>query len=145
MWLTFYLFFGTMYSSLFNHFFIWSVHAELFSNSWTFLKIIFPLAMFVMDASTGQYYLLIYVINAVGGLFTGLLLFYHVRNVLRGRLTHEKTKQYDFGRIENIRMVFGERWYLTWLSPFVESRLPHNGIDWESAAAVAKQDPAKNS
>lgn len=143
MWLTFYLFFGTLYSSLFNHFFIWSVHAELFRNSWTFLKIIFPLAMFVMDASTGQYYLLIYVINVVGGLFAGLLLFYHARNVLRGRLTHEKTKQYDFGRIENIRIVFGERWYLTWLSPFVQSPLPHNGIEWQSAAADAKHDRAK--
>lgn len=99
--------------------------------------------MFVMDASTGQYYLLIYVINVVGGLFAGLLLFYHARNVLRGRLTHEKTKQYDFGRIENIRIVFGERWYLTWLSPFVQSPLPHNGIEWQSAAADAKHDRAK--
>lgn len=145
IWLTFYLLFGTVYCSLYNHFFIWSVHSDHFYNSWTFLKIVFPLAMLAMDASTGQYYLLIYLINAVGGLFAGLLLFYHVRNLLRGRLTHEKTKQYDFGRIENIRIVFGERWYLTWLSPFVHSPLPHDGIEWESALAEGKIDWAKHS
>lgn len=134
MWLIFYLVVGTFYSSLFNHFFIWSVHGEQFRNSWTFLKIIFPLAMFAMDASTGQYYLLIYLINMVGGLFAGLLLFYHIRNLLSGRLTHEKTKQYDFGRWENIKIVYGERWYWTWLSPFVHSPLPTDGIEWQNAA-----------
>lgn len=133
MWLIFYLFLGTFYSSLFNHFFIWSVHGEHFRNWWTFLKLIFPLAMFAMDASIKQYYLLIYSINMVGGLFTGLLLFYHLRNLLHGHLSHGKTKLYDFGRIENIRIVFGERWYLTWLSPFVQSRLPHDGIEWQCA------------
>lgn len=142
MWLTFYLFVGTMYSSLYNHFFIWSVHGEHFRNSMTPLKLVFPLAMFVMDASTGQYYLLIYLINMIGGLFAGLLLFYHVKNLLRGRLTHEKTKQYDYGRIENIRIVFGDRWYLTWLSPFVQSELPHDGIEWKTAAADAKMEGA---
>lgn len=145
MWLIFYLSVGTLYGSLFNHFFIWSVHGDHFYNSWTFLKIVFPLAMFAMDATTGQYYLLIYLLNAVSGLFAGLLLFYHAKNLMRGRLTHEKTKQYDFGRIENIRIVFGERWYLTWLSPFVESKLPHDGIEWESPTHEANYDRVKHS
>lgn len=132
MWLTFYLAFGTIYSSMFNHFFIWWVHGEYFRNSWTFIKIIFPLAMFAMDASAGQYYLLIYVITTVGGLFAGLLLFYHTKNLMRGRLTHEKTKQFDFGTMENVRIVFGDRWWLTWLSPFVHSALPRDGIEWST-------------
>lgn len=89
--------------------------------------------MFAMDASTGQYYLVIYLINVVGSLFAGILLLYHVKNLLRGRTTHEKTKQYDFGRNENIRIALGERWHLTWLSPFIESPLSHDGIEWHSA------------
>lgn len=131
MYLVFYLFIGTLYASCYNNFFIWSIHGEQFRTTLTFIKLVFPLAMFVYEASSGQYYLLIYLINMVGCVFTGFLLYYHVRNMLKGRMTHEAAKQFDVGALANMKMVLGEKWYLTWISPFVRSRLPHDGIHWQ--------------
>lgn len=87
----------------------------------------------MFDTSAEQYQLLIYLINLVGCFFLGFLLYYHVRNMLLGRGTHEKTKLYELTRIENIRNVLGERWYLTWISPFLISKLPHDGVNWQMA------------
>ncbi|XP_035777075.1 probable palmitoyltransferase ZDHHC24 [Anopheles albimanus] len=128
-----YLFVSTLYSSILNNYFIWFVRGDEFRNWTSLVKIIFPLAMLMIDISTKQYYLVIYLINMVGVMFTGVLLIYHGRLVLSGAVVHErKAPEYDLGRWENMRMVLGNRWYLTWLSPFIRSDLPHNGINWET-------------
>lgn len=114
-----------------NTVFVWFVHGDEYRSTITIFKIIFPLAMFMFEASIYQYYLLMYLLNMIGATFTGFLLVYHLRNVWRGCLTHESLRQFDLGPMENIRMVFGIRWYLTWLAPFVQSDLPFDGIDWQ--------------
>lgn len=100
-------------------------------TSFAFIKIVFPLAMLLYDATTGQYYLLMYLIGMIGCIFTGFLLFYHLRLILNGRVVHEASYQFNLGKMQNFRMVFGERWYLTWISPFVQSNLNHDGIHWQ--------------
>lgn len=87
--------------------------------------------MLMFNASVYQYYLLMYILNMIGAVFTGFLLIYHLRNVWQGVLTHESLRQFDLGPIENIRMVFGKRWHLAWISPFITSELPFDGIDWQ--------------
>lgn len=72
-----------------------------------------------------------YMLVVIGAVFTGFLLIYHVRNMWRGVLTHEPLRQFDLGPMENIRMVFGVRWYVAWLSPIIRSDLPFDGIDWQ--------------
>lgn len=129
--LLFYLCIGATYSSILNSYFLWFLHSDEFRNGVTLIKIVFPLAMLMYDTSIIQGYLLMYLLNIVGAAFGGFLLYYHMRNILRGCLTHETIRQFDVGPIENIRIVFGERWYLTWISPFVESKLPFDGIDWQ--------------
>lgn len=125
------MFIGTAYGTILNTMFIWFVHGEEYRTAMTLLKIVFPLAMLMFESSVFQFYLLMYVINLIGAVFTGFLLFYHVRNMLRGCLTHDTLRQFDLGPLENTRMVFGERWHLAWLSPFVQSELPFDGIDWQ--------------
>lgn len=132
MFLVFYVFCGTLYANIYNNFFIWGIHGEMFATKMTLLKIIFPLAMFAYDASVGQYYLMMYLINMVGCLFSGFLLLYHCGIILNGRVLHELSNQFNLGRKENIKVVFGERWYLTWLSPFVVSPLTHDGVNWQT-------------
>lgn len=129
--LVIYLFIGTVYASLFNNTFIWILHGDLFRNNITLIKIIFPLAMLVFEWSAAQFYLFMYLINMVGCFFSGFLLFYHGRIILNGRVTHELAHQFDLGWKENIRIVLGKRWYLTWISPFVDSPLSHDGIHWD--------------
>ncbi|XP_058815230.1 probable palmitoyltransferase ZDHHC24 [Topomyia yanbarensis] len=126
------LFIATLYASILNNYFIWFVRGEDFRNWTSLVKIAFPLAMLVVDTSTKQYYLLVYLINMVGMFMTGVLLIYHGRLILSGTVVHERNfHDYNLGWLENIRMVLGKRWYLTWLSPFLQSELPHNGIDWD--------------
>uniref|UniRef100_U5EV60 Palmitoyltransferase n=1 Tax=Corethrella appendiculata TaxID=1370023 RepID=U5EV60_9DIPT len=129
----FYLFIATTYSCIYNNYFIWVQHGEEFRTWTSFVKIIFPLAMLMIDTSVKQYYLVIYLINMIGMFFTGVLLIYHGRLILNGAVVHErKSPEYNLGKWENLKMVLGERWYFALLSPFMESRLPHNGVNWET-------------
>lgn len=125
------MFIGTLYSTVMNSIFIWIIHGDVYQASLTILKIVFPLAMLLYETSIHQYYLLMYMLVVIGVLFTGFLLIYHVRNMWRGCLTHEPLRQFDLGPMENIRMVFGVRWYIAWLSPIIRSDLPFDGIDWQ--------------
>ncbi|XP_029708448.2 probable palmitoyltransferase ZDHHC24 [Aedes albopictus] len=132
------LFVATLYASVLNNYFIWFVRGEEFRNWTSLVKIVFPLAMLVIDTSTKQYYLVIYLINMVGMMFTGVLLIYHGRLILNGRVVHERNSQeYDLGWKENLRMVLGKRWRLVWLSPFLKSKLPHNGVNWDEVQREA--------
>lgn len=135
-----YLFVSTFYASLYNNYFIWIIHADKFLKTTTILKLAFPLFMIAWDQSIETCYLAGYLINMVGVFFIGFLLIYHMRNVLRGTLTHEKTLTYDLGIKRNIEMVFGVRWYLTWISPFVSSDLPHDGIHWGEVLEEASKN-----
>lgn len=71
-------------------------------------------------------------------LFTSMqfffLLFFHFRLVVRGHTTyewrHQKPRTYNYGWKRNLEGVFGSRWYLIWLAPFISSPLPHDGINF---------------
>lgn len=144
-----YLFVATTYVTVYNNYFIWILHAEKFRNSVSLLKIIFPLAAMV-NWSLDQFYFLVYMVNLVGSLFTGALLFYHARNALSGDLAYEAncrsggggskkdadaTKvDYNLGWAQNLRMIFGRSWAKALVNPFAISELPHDGIHWETVA-----------
>lgn len=127
-----YLFLATTYATLFNNYYFWVVHFDEYYNGTLLLKCVFPLAMFLFEMSLHQSYLMLYVILLIGAVFTGFLLFYHGRVVWRGAVVHERgSALFSLGSKRNIEMVFGKRWYWTWVSPFLSSELPHNGIHWD--------------
>ncbi|KAL2748514.1 putative palmitoyltransferase ZDHHC24 [Vespula maculifrons] len=71
----------------------------------------------------------------IGMLFTGVLCVYHFRLVFSGCVADESNKNrdtYDLGWQQNIKEVLGERWFLTWLIPYMKSKLPHDGITWDT-------------
>lgn len=128
----FYMFVATFYATYFNIYFIWAF-TELHSYL-TIARIIFPLAMIFMDLSSAQMYLFCSLIVLIGCIFTGALLYYHVNLMLNGMVTYERNKKmsmYDFGKKQNIIEVLGERWYIVWVSPFIISNLPSDGITWK--------------
>lgn len=132
-----YLFISTTISTLYNSYYIWFLHAAEFRHLLSVVKILFPLAVFLIDSTTNQYYLVIYLINLVGCLFTGVLLIYHANLISNGMLVHEKNKKisisYDLGsKIENWKIVFGEKYHIAWLSPFIQSEIKHDGIHWDA-------------
>lgn len=102
------------------------------------LKIVFPLAIFVFgfDGSIEQFYLMLYIVTAIGMLFTGALCVYHMNLVLRGCTANENEKRkfsYDLGWRNNLKEVFGDKWLAAIFLPYVKSTLPHDGVTWASS------------
>ncbi|XP_011310164.1 probable palmitoyltransferase ZDHHC24 [Fopius arisanus] len=133
-----YLFIATVYSFYYNNYFIWG--RIKFDFPMSIVKMVFPLAFFVFgfDYSMDQFYLTLYIISIVGMAFTGALSVYHFHLVFTGGVAHERAKRnsrYNLGWRQNLKDVFGERWYLTWILPYFESRLLGDGINWKTAAS----------
>lgn len=130
------LFIATTYSFCYNNLFIWNrIHFEF---PISLIKIIFPIAIFIFgfDGSINQFYLILYIVSAVGMLYTGVLWIYHICLVFKGNVANENNKKihiYDLGWKQNIKEVLGDRWYLTWILPYIKSQLPHNGIIWDTS------------
>ncbi|XP_020279402.1 probable palmitoyltransferase ZDHHC24 [Pseudomyrmex gracilis] len=130
-----YLFLGAAYAFYYGHFFIWNRIPFEFPMS--IIKMIFGVAIFFfgVDFSINQFYLLLYITSAVGTLYTGVLCIYHFNLTLKGIVANESNKKdftYNMGWKNNIREVFGEQWYLTWLLPYIKSELPHDGVLWDN-------------
>ncbi|XP_065351094.1 probable palmitoyltransferase ZDHHC24 [Cloeon dipterum] len=127
------LFIATSYATYFNGSFVWRSWE---SFSWySLLKLIFPMAVFLFDSSINQFYLTLYAINIAGIAFAGALLGYHLMMMYKGQVTYESANNvriYDYGWKQNLKEILGERWYLTWIFPTLESKLPHNGIVWHT-------------
>lgn len=127
----FYTFLATVYATYYNVFFIYGF-VEL-RNWMSLFRLVFPLAFVVIDFSIAQCFLFLTFIIVLGSVFTGTLLCFHLSNIIKGCVTHEnKTNNtmYDLGRKRNIQDAFGDKWYLIWLGPFVQSKLPSDGIKW---------------
>lgn len=137
----FYLFIGTAYAFFYNNYFIWGKLDFDFPMS--LLKIVFPLAMFAFgfDPSVKQFYLMLYIVTAVGMCFTAVLAYYHFNLVLSGHVANEKSKgvrKYSLGWMKNVVEVFGDKWYLTWIVPYVKSDLTHDGVSWRTKNCLAE-------
>ncbi|XP_015600770.1 probable palmitoyltransferase ZDHHC24 [Cephus cinctus] len=142
----FYLFAATVYAFYFNNVFIWS--RINFEFPMSIIKIVFPLAIFIFgfDGSLEQFYLLLYIVSTVGMLFTGVLCVYHFHLVFIGAVANERSKKnysYNLGWKQNIKEVFGDRWYLALFVPYVNSKLPHDGITWDTPES-SKENYEKN-
>lgn len=133
----FYIFIATIYASYYNLYFVFE-----FANFGTWesiVKIIFPLATLFVEFTQEQMYIFFVLIVTIGGIFTGVLFYYHCDLIIRGIITHEKRNklnEYDLGIKRNIQMALGERWYLVWVSAFITSKLPHEGIVWDTKQSL---------
>ena len=77
-------------------------------------------------------------------LLTTVLLVYHVRLIQKGSTTFEANRKigsYNLGWRQNWREVLGDRWYLAIFNPFIKSRLPHNGVLWDTQSTWRLEAP----
>ncbi|XP_037957000.1 probable palmitoyltransferase ZDHHC24 isoform X2 [Teleopsis dalmanni] len=128
-----YLVIGSAYTTCYNSVYFWWLHADTYANASTILKIILPMFMLTFNYSWANFYLLIYVLNIITFAFSLVLLIYHIPSILKGAVAYERTSpKYDLGWKQNLEMVLGKRMHLVWISPFIYSPLPHDGIHWET-------------
>lgn len=134
------LFVSTIFSTSYNSYYLWFAHGVDFRNLISLMNMIFPLAILMIESSMKQYYLVIYLILFIGSLFTGALLFYHWNLISTGVIVHEKNKRtslsYNMGFKENWKAVLGDRYYLAWISPLIQSSPTHDGINWEPVETI---------
>lgn len=130
---TMYVFVGMVYAFYYNVKFL-ALRLN-WNHGLVVVKFLLPLASFFVDFGEESIYVFLVVMNVIIAAFTGFLFFYHVNNIIQGKTVHEtkhSTKEfmYDQGWKHNLIDVLGRRWHLTWISPFIHSPLPGNGIEW---------------
>lgn len=133
MFFTLYIFIAMVYSFYYNVIFL--SNFIKWNHGLIIGKFIFPLASFAIDFGEETLFVFLVEINFIIGAFTGFLFIYHFNNLLRGKITPEmkptnKGISYNKGLKLNLIEVFGHRWYLAWISPFIYSALPGNGLEW---------------
>ncbi|XP_065205094.1 probable palmitoyltransferase ZDHHC24 [Planococcus citri] len=127
-----YFFVGCCYALYFNLFFILS---RVDFDYHSIFQIVFPMMLILLgiDKALNHCLVIMLVLNIVGCTITGILLHFHLKLIYKGTVSYEYTKdntRYDLGLKKNIIHSLGTRWYLTWLSPFVDSPLIFDGADW---------------
>ncbi|XP_017836400.1 probable palmitoyltransferase ZDHHC24 [Drosophila busckii] len=126
-----YLCIGALYSSINASIYFWYLHADHYCRLYSLVAMFLPTISLTVHASWENFYLFIYELNLVAFGMSALLLIFHSSIFKRGALVRERqNRKYDFGLRGNFEMVLGKRMYLTWLSPFIRSDLPHDGIHW---------------
>jgi len=127
-------FIGATYSFFYNSYYIWIFRGTSYLEWFTPFKMFFPMFM-MFFRSNNDLHLFLYMLIMIGSIFTGVLLIYHAKLIVRNATTHEKNKgAYDLGRSQNLRIVFGDRWLWSIFWPFTESTLPE--VYWNPAESV---------
>lgn len=128
-----YFFIACCYALYFNLFFIL---ARVTLDFNIIFQIFCPLMLILLgiDKAFNHMLMILLVLNIVGVIVTGLLLRFHLRLVFTGSVSYEVNRsitKYNFGFKHNIINIFGERWYVAWMSPFLHSSLIFDGVDWD--------------
>lgn len=125
--------FDAFYMSYFNFYYFWE--KATFEYTWTsLLKLLFPfISVFFMEWSSIHFHFIIIIETFCFGLMAGFLFLWCGYLISRNMVLFDKKRAiiYERGFLENIKVVFGERWYFVWLGPWVKSRLPCDGMNWE--------------
>jgi len=90
------------------------------------------------------YQFLVTVLSVIGFLLLVMflwLIWILVAQISGGQTRYERKRgdrMYDNGAMWNIRVVFGERWYVAWLCPWIKSPLPEDGASFTLSEVKTK-------
>ena len=139
----FYMWLSVTYCTYFNTRFL-GYHLD--EITWGMLpKFVFPLiSLITHDLSWVQLYIFFWSAHFAAFLLTSVLLLYHANLVLNGKTTHEnntKRNAYNLGWKQNLLEVFGDNWRKVVYWPFATSKLPHDGVNWDTAETWRLEGP----
>ncbi|KAM3961916.1 putative palmitoyltransferase ZDHHC24 [Aphomia sociella] len=123
-----YILISMVYSTYYNYYYV-SSKFEDYGFILSICRIINPLlrCMIPEPMAGRDLYVLFLFLNASLIIWMSILFWFHIKNVVRGVTAHESK---DIGVIgnrewrENMLRVFGRRWYLAIVWPFLDSPLP---------------------
>ncbi|XP_070538489.1 probable palmitoyltransferase ZDHHC24 [Ptychodera flava] len=134
-----YLTLGALYANYLNFDHAWALLGGI--NWRSILTMILPFMAWILGFTEKYTFMMSFLCGTciiTFGLFS-VLLFWHGDLILKGQTTHEKSvkdKSYDLGWRENVKEALGERWKLVWLSPFISSPLPGDGIEFKKRSGM---------
>jgi len=136
---------GVLYCTYFNSVYIWTEFDRL-QSPLALLKFVFPLLILMsgMDFSWSQVAIFFWSVHVAALLLTSVLLVYHIRLIHNGETTFEANRKitvYNLGWRQNWEEVMGKRWYLAVFLPFVQSKLPHDGVEWDTTKTWKLEGP----
>ncbi|RWS14468.1 putative palmitoyltransferase ZDHHC24-like protein [Dinothrombium tinctorium] len=117
-------------------FFIWDVLGGF--TAYNFMAHTFPFIFWVLGLLPFKImvWCMISVIDVCGFMFAVGMLVYHGSLLVSNQTVYEKNKaihKYDLKHWKaNVCESLGQRWFLVWISPWLKSELPRNGIDFPS-------------
>lgn len=124
---------AAIYCNIFNLSFVSYVAEGL--GLWKILSILFPHVGLFFGYTDG-YTFAIFALTTIGLVWTWMFLWLlkiQIAQIKSCQTQYEKKMQivkYDIGWKNYIVEVFGDRWYLVWLCPWIQSPLPGDGISF---------------
>ncbi|XP_070622434.1 probable palmitoyltransferase ZDHHC24 isoform X2 [Erythrolamprus reginae] len=127
-----------LYGSLLNGNVVWMLFEEG-GLAHTILLLMLPWLMLLIGQVSFVTFVYAFVtdICIVGFLFCVSFLLFHSLLALRGQTTKEWFEgnlRYDLGWRNNLRQIMGSHWLLAFLTPFATSRLPGDGIAFQTSS-----------
>ncbi|KAH8275454.1 hypothetical protein KR026_007690, partial [Drosophila bipectinata] len=136
-----YMIIGSLAALITHSVYLWYLHVDVYWQLSSLYTVVAPALSLTLKPSWESFYLIIYELNLLGFGISFLLLIFHWPIVSIGSVSRERnSRKYDRGLRGNLEMVLGHRMHLTWLSPFVRSELPHDGVNWEVTSASSTKE-----
>ena len=132
--MVFYLWLGCCYTILYNLEFYNDVLGSF--GLGLLLKLLFPLLAWTFGFLSNYQLLIAFImgINCMAMLLFTVLVCFQVFFISSGQTQFECRKKvchYSLTLMENWRVVLGNKWYLTWICPYITSKLPGDGTDFK--------------
>lgn len=111
----------------------WEMLGEF--SAYNLAGFVFPLVMFVVgvfDFYKTYVVLISFVCTLFSLMLSGLAIWHtkHVRHNMTAIERLQGNQSYDLGLTENLRQIFGQKWRVSWISPFISSPLPGGGLEF---------------
>ncbi|CAK1603749.1 unnamed protein product [Parnassius mnemosyne] len=117
-----YIHISMVYSTYYNYYFVSSIF-ENHGLEMAIFRLLNPFLRYIMreETSIKDIYVFFFLLNVGIAIWSAILLSFHMRNVFRGLTAHEYREPSKSNWKENLLSVFGTKWYITLIWPFVDS------------------------
>lgn len=137
-----YIWMAALYANVMNVDFVYHIFGE-FSLKTAFVLILPLLAwMFRVVETVTMSMAFMISLCLISFLLTSALMGYHMINVVNGQLVHEKTykiTKYNVGLVQNLKVVFGEKWAVCWLFPWISSPPLGDGLEFAEKSTFERE------
>ncbi|CAK8673856.1 unnamed protein product [Clavelina lepadiformis] len=135
MQMNFYMWFALFYANILNADFVWELYHNFSTQS--LLTMFMPILAWIFGIAVGETFFMAVFTSfcVISFMYSTAVFIFHLKNTVKGRTTNEVMKKtgfmYNTGLVDNLKNAFGKNWKIAWLSPFIPSPLPGDGVSFK--------------